>query len=109
MDSKAEFKGFKLTRLKVESSKWDTLKEVEGDEKLDQWEEAQMLALGAKNPTVRPQNNVSNYRKRKSGMQTNSDAVCGGPEPSPVPKRRKSCELQDAAKTPTTVKSSRGS
>ena len=80
MNSKGEFKGFKLTRLRVEKSKSDLMKDLESEDKLDKWEEAQMLALRAKNPNTGLINKHSVCRKRKSGMQAARDLDCSNVE-----------------------------
>ena len=77
MNSKAEFVGYKVARLKVERSTKDTLKEIEDSDSHNKWEVNQMLEVVDRSKSlglfVSNKNNPITYRKRKMPSSTSSD------------------------------------
>ena len=69
MNSKSEYRGYKLARLTVSQSEWQTRKEVEIMDREDKVEKGEMLSLKNRVVSVarsaQPNNQFKTYRKRR--------------------------------------------
>ena len=78
MNSKSEYIGYKVARLKVEQSKKESIKEIAISDSKDKWEESQMLEVVARSKRLGlfkscNKSNITNYRKRKMPGPSASD------------------------------------
>ena len=95
MNSRGEFKGYTIPRLSIEPTHGKAKEEIENIDKLDKWEEAEMLKLRAKHRNSNPNNNRSNCsRKRPVAM----DKSCS--ELSPIVKRVRNENEQSRSSEP---------
>ena len=77
MNSKAEFIGYRVARLKVERSTKETLKEIEESDSQSKWELSQMLEVVDRSKSLglfsSDKSNPITYRKRKMPSSNSSD------------------------------------
>ena len=104
MNSKAEFKSYRISRIKVDKPQWEERREIEEEELMNKEVEKDMCRLRAKTKThLKGTNDLTVSRKRN--MQRQDDLKLEVPVDemiSPIPKRVR--KMQDATKKPATSK-----
>ena len=91
MNSKTEIKGYKIARITVEPSEWESKKSLEDAEKVTKREEAELTEFQAQ-AIARNKLSTNNFNSRKRAMDklvTKVNPAVGDSEPSPIPKKHR--------------------